>query len=155
MSINTTNINLDNMTPNELKVAYDKTIFNIKAIINSIGSYTNIPETTEFRMTDKAYNELSSMWTYVYNILDAMTTKANKLGDIKRDKLMVADTNIDKAKKEIDTHQELINDNKKEISSRERQYELAIERNAHRRRMVIMLAILNTIFLMIYYFVTK
>jgi hypothetical protein len=51
--------------------------------------------------------------------------------------------------------QQQIEQNEKDILSRQAQYTMAIERNKHRRRLIISVAILNTLLILFYYLMVK
>jgi hypothetical protein len=149
------NVNLNNMSPDELKDRFLDVKNSMFIILDDFTSYSYTRGTNQYKLRDKAYNDLTEMWAHLYAILDTMKSKVNQYKRVDVNKMNMSDDTIDKAKTEIILDQDKINDNKKVISSREQQYQLAIERNAHRRKMIVMLAILNTIFLLTYYFITK
>jgi hypothetical protein len=149
------NVNLNNMSPNQLKDRFINVKEAMFEMIDDMGSYSYIQGNNQYRLTNRTYKSLREMWAHLYSILDTMKTKVKQFKKVDVNKMNLSDDNIDKSKTEINMNNDRINDNKKVISSREQQFQLALERNAHRRKMIIMLAILNTIFLLTYYFITK
>lgn len=155
MSGNRKNINVKAMTYLQLQEAFNNELITIKGIIDSFGSYNYNSATRQYKLTDNAYKRVSDSWIFMKNVLDTMRKLGNDLSRVDKYKLTTADNKSANAELQINKNNETINKNEKLLSSREEQYQLALERNAHRRKMVIMLAILNTLFLLIYYFVTK
>jgi len=107
--------------------------------------------TNTYMMLQKSYNSLVENVTELNNIITSERENLRKNEEtLKNNKNM-----IDMKDDAIMNGELLLNEQHKLMNSREYQYELAVKRNEHRRQMVIMLALLNTLGLSIYYFVSK
>jgi|688.fasta_scaffold219566_3 hypothetical protein len=110
------------------------------------------------RISASEYTKLQRFYTSFIdarNELDKMiVAERDNLNKNEAD-LNMNDTNIRSFDTSITNNEILMDDKTKELSSRKYQYELAVKRNEHRRQMVLMLAGLNTLGLMMYYFMSK
>jgi 23S rRNA pseudoU1915 N3-methylase RlmH len=110
------------------------------------------------KLDDRVYQSLQQYYTYLSNSINKLrqiTDAENSLLNNNEKSLKDKDNEIDKYGLSLTSVQTNLENKAKMLSSTEYQYELAIKRNEHRRRMVIMLAGLNTMGLIIYYMLSK
>jgi hypothetical protein len=113
---------------------------------------------TTFRISNPEYIKLQQYHTYLLNSIKEL----NKMIQSERINLKNNEDALKRNESAIYSGDNMLANNvtslekkKSLLNSREYQYELAIKRNEHRRQMVIMLALLNTLGLIIYYFTSK
>jgi 23S rRNA pseudoU1915 N3-methylase RlmH len=110
------------------------------------------------KMSSSEYMKLQRFYTNFTNALSELdkmiVAEKDNLNKNEAD-LNMNDTNVRSFDTSITNNEIVMDDKNKELSSRKYQYELAVKRNEHRRQMVLMLAGLNTLGLMIYYFMSK
>jgi hypothetical protein len=141
----------------EMRNQFKKTIDNIKILINAESSYTVIgtENAMEVKMRDDVYESVTASYNYAQRIISTMKQRTDSIMNGQYVELQKIDDSAVKFADSIEDKNRNITNNTEILDARNAQYQLAIERNAHRRKMVIMLAILNTLFLLIYYFVSK
>jgi hypothetical protein len=141
----------------EMRGQFKQTIDNIKRLINAESSYTvtGTENSMEVKMRDDIYEAVSSSYVYAQRLISTMKERTDKIMKGEYVELKQIDDSAVKFSDSIEDKNRNIRNNTELLDARNAQYQLAIERNSHRRKMVIMLAILNTLFLLIYYFVSK
>jgi hypothetical protein len=141
----------------EMRNQFKQTINNIKILIDAESSYTvtGTENAMEVKMRDDVYESVSASYNYAQRIITTMKQRTDSIMNGQYVELQKIDDSAIKFADSIEDKNRNIRNNTEVLDARNAQYQLAIERNAHRRKMVIMLAILNTLFLLIYYFVSK
>jgi hypothetical protein len=141
----------------EMRNQFKQTINNIKILIDAESSYTvtGTENAMEVKMRDDVYESVSASYNYAQRIISTMKQRTDSIMNGQYVELQKIDDSAIKFSDSIEDKNRNIRNNTEVLDARNAQYQLAIERNAHRRKMVIMLAILNTLFLLIYYFVSK
>ena len=141
----------------EMRNQFKQTINNIKILIDAESSYTvtGTENAMEVKMRDDVYESVSASYNYAQRIITTMKQRTDSIMSGQYVELQKIDDSAIKFSDSIEDKNRNIRNNTEVLDARNAQYQLAIERNAHRRKMVIMLAILNTLFLLIYYFVSK
>jgi hypothetical protein len=141
----------------EMRGQFKQTVDNIKKLVDAESSYTvtGTENSMEVKMRDDVYEAVSSLYSYAQRIISTMKERTDKIMNGQYVELQQIDDSAVKFADSIEDKNRNIRNNNELLDARNAQYQLAIERNSHRRKMVIMLAILNTLFLFIYYFVSK
>ena len=129
-------------------------INNIQTILNDSSSLK--PGTNQ--LTDTAYQRVLEYFKELQSLKDELDSMIKSQDDNYRNLLSNSKKNEEDATNLLnknEKYEQSIWSNKDIINSRSIQYDLAMKRNEHRRQMVIMLAILNTLLLFLYYFLSK
>jgi hypothetical protein len=131
---------------------------NVYAVLNNIKLSLSNPQRKYFNgafvdlgTNDKCYNESTNETANITPI------NCSKLQGINAEIASKNTTLLTKSQRTnvIMKQQQLIEQNEKDILSRQAQYTMAIERNKHRRRLIISVAILNTLLILFYYLMVK
>jgi len=110
------------------------------------------------KISNSEYLKLRQYHTYLSNSIKELDKiKASERINLRNNEQALNKNEAAVTKKDMSLRKTRMSlNNKKDlVNTRSYQYELAIKRNEHRRQMVIMLAVLNTLGLMIYYFTSK
>jgi hypothetical protein len=129
-------------------------INNIQTILSDSSSLK--PGTNQ--LTDVAYQKVLEYFKELDSLKDELDSMIKSQDDNYRTLLSNSKKNEEDATNLLnknEKYEQNIWSNKDIINSRSIQYDLAMKRNEHRRQMVIMLAILNTLLLFLYYFLSK
>jgi hypothetical protein len=129
-------------------------INNIQTILNDTSSLK--PGTNQ--LTDVAYEKVLQYFKELDSLKDELDSMIKSQDNNYRALISNSKKNEQDAINLLnknEKYEQSIWSNKDIINSRSIQYDLAMKRNEHRRQMVIMLAILNTLLLFLYYFLSK
>jgi len=117
--------------------------------------------------SDQKYDDKLNTFTSAFSATDDKSalcssnrpggTLCSKLFTLKNDIQLAKNTIAAGSKGSVDIlkQTEEITNNRKHIISRQAQYTMAVERNKHRRRLIISVAILNTLLVIFYYLMVK
>jgi hypothetical protein len=129
-------------------------INNIQTILNDTSSLK--PGTNQ--LTDVAYEKVLQYFKELDSLKDELDSMIKSQDNNYRALISNSKKNEQDAINLLnknEKYEQSLWSNKDIINSRSIQYDLAMKRNEHRRQMVIMLAILNTLLLFLYYFLSK
>jgi hypothetical protein len=129
-------------------------INNIQTILNDTSSLK--PGTNQ--LTDVAYEKVLQYFKELDSLKDELDSMIKSQDNNYRALISNSKKNEQDAINLLnknEKYEQSIWSNKDIINSRSIQYDLVMKRNEHRRQMVIMLAILNTLLLFLYYFLSK
>jgi hypothetical protein len=150
------------------KAAVDNVVTNFNSNFKSVNTilddnrvYTTLSDIlgkTKNKMSSVEYAKLRNYYTYLSNSISELEKYIASEGINLRNNdqsLKTIERDINRYDKRVLRHESLIKKNEELVGSKTFQYELAVKRNEHRRQMIMMLALLNTLGLMIYYFTSK